>query len=83
MYLTTVRYEKRSRSDMRTVHTDRIKEAVKEMCIEANLTLSPDVESRKAISPFSPGSTDSGTVILAVYLRISPTLKSLNRHGAV
>ncbi len=31
---------------MRTVHTDRIKEAVKEMCIEANLTLSPDVESR-------------------------------------
>ncbi len=31
---------------MRTVHTDRIKEAVKEMCIEANLTLSPDVEKR-------------------------------------
>ena len=31
---------------MRTIHTDRIKDAVKEMCIEANLTLSPDVESR-------------------------------------
>lgn len=31
---------------MKTVHTDRIKEAVKEMCIEANLTLSRDVESR-------------------------------------
>ena len=31
---------------MRTVQTDRIKEAIKEMCIEANLTLSPDVESR-------------------------------------
>lgn len=31
---------------MRTVHTDRIKDAVKEMCIEANLTLSEDVESR-------------------------------------
>ncbi len=31
---------------MRTVHTDKIKEAVKEMCIEANLTLSRDVESR-------------------------------------
>lgn len=31
---------------MRTVHTDKVKEAVKEMCIEANLTLSRDVESR-------------------------------------
>lgn len=31
---------------MRTVHTDKIKSAIKEMCIEANLTLSPDVESR-------------------------------------
>lgn len=31
---------------MRTVHTDRIKEAVKEMCIEANLALSKDVEGR-------------------------------------
>lgn len=31
---------------MRTVHTDRIKEAVKEMCIEANLVLSKDVEGR-------------------------------------
>ena len=31
---------------MRTIHTDTIKNAVKEMCIEANLTLSPDVESR-------------------------------------
>lgn len=31
---------------MRTVHTDRIKEAVKEMCIEANLVLSKDVERR-------------------------------------
>lgn len=31
---------------MRTIHTDQIKEAVKGMCIEANLTLSPDVESR-------------------------------------
>ena len=31
---------------MRTLHTDKIKEAVKEMCIEANLTLSPDVEGR-------------------------------------
>lgn len=31
---------------MRTVHTDKIKEAVKEMCIEANLSLSKDVESR-------------------------------------
>lgn len=31
---------------MRTLHTDAIKEAVKEMCIEANLTLSPDVEGR-------------------------------------
>ncbi len=31
---------------MRIVHTDRIKEAVKEMCIEANLVLSKDVESR-------------------------------------
>ena len=31
---------------MRTVHTDCIKDAVKEMCIEANLTLSEDVESR-------------------------------------
>ncbi len=29
---------------MRTLHTDKIKEAVKEMCIEANLTLSSDVE---------------------------------------
>ncbi|MBQ8314601.1 MAG: fumarate hydratase [Lachnospiraceae bacterium] len=31
---------------MRAIHTDLIKEAVKEMCIEANLVLSPDVESR-------------------------------------
>ena len=31
---------------MRTVHTDKIKTAIKEMCIEANLTLSEDVESR-------------------------------------
>ncbi len=31
---------------MRIIHTDKIKEAVKEMCIEANLTLSRDVESR-------------------------------------
>lgn len=31
---------------MRTLHTDKIKEAVKEMCIEANLTLSSDVEGR-------------------------------------
>ena len=31
---------------MRTIHTDLIKEAIKEMCIEANLTLSSDVESR-------------------------------------
>ncbi|MBQ3029191.1 MAG: fumarate hydratase [Lachnospiraceae bacterium] len=31
---------------MRTVHTDKIKEAVKEMCIEANLFLSQDVENR-------------------------------------
>lgn len=31
---------------MRTIHTDLIKNAVKEMCIEANLILSPDVESR-------------------------------------
>ena len=31
---------------MRTVHTDKIKNAIKEMCIEANLTLSSDVESR-------------------------------------
>jgi len=31
---------------MRTVHTDKIKEAVKEMCIEANLFLSKDVEDR-------------------------------------
>lgn len=31
---------------MRTVHTDKVKEAVKEMCVEANLTLSRDVESR-------------------------------------
>lgn len=31
---------------MRTVPTDKIKNAVKEMCIEANLTLSPDVEGR-------------------------------------
>lgn len=31
---------------MRTVHTDQITEAIKEMCIEANLVLSKDVESR-------------------------------------
>lgn len=31
---------------MRTINTDRIKNEVKEMCIEANLMLSPDVESR-------------------------------------
>ncbi len=31
---------------MRTVHTDKIKAAIKEMCIEANLTLSADVERR-------------------------------------
>jgi len=31
---------------MRIVHTDQITEAVKEMCIEANLTLSDDVERR-------------------------------------
>ena len=31
---------------MRTVHTDKIKEAIKEMCIEANLVLSADVEHR-------------------------------------
>lgn len=31
---------------MRTVHTDKIKTAIKEMCIEANLSLSPDVEGR-------------------------------------
>jgi len=31
---------------MRAIHTNLIKEAVKEMCIEANLVLSPDVESR-------------------------------------
>ncbi len=31
---------------MRTVHTDSIKDAIKEMCIEANLSLSPDVEGR-------------------------------------
>jgi len=31
---------------MRTIHTDLIKEAIKEMCIDANLTLSSDVESR-------------------------------------
>ena len=31
---------------MRTVHTDKIKEAIKEMCIEANLVLSADVERR-------------------------------------
>lgn len=35
---------------MRTVHTDKIKEAVKEMCIEANLTLSQDVESRICVA---------------------------------
>lgn len=31
---------------MRTVHTDKIKTAIKEMCIEANLMLSRDVEER-------------------------------------
>lgn len=31
---------------MRTIHTDDIKNAIKEMCIEANLVLSPDVENR-------------------------------------
>lgn len=31
---------------MRKVQTDLIKDAIKEMCIEANLLLSPDVESR-------------------------------------
>ena len=31
---------------MRTVHTDTIKTAIKEMCIEANLMLSRDVEER-------------------------------------
>lgn len=31
---------------MRTIHTDKIIEAVKEMCIEANLIVSPDVEKR-------------------------------------
>lgn len=31
---------------MRILHTDKIKEAVKEMCIEANLTLSSDVADR-------------------------------------
>lgn len=31
---------------MRTVHTDKIRDAVKEMCIEANLVLSKDVEER-------------------------------------
>ena len=30
---------------MRKVQTDLIKDAIKEMCIEANLLLSPDVES--------------------------------------
>ena len=31
---------------MRTIHTDKIKDAIKEMCIEANLVLTPDVENR-------------------------------------
>lgn len=31
---------------MRTVHTDKIKDAIKKMCIEANLVLSEDVEHR-------------------------------------
>lgn len=31
---------------MRTIHTDQIRDAIKEMCIEANLSLSQDVEKR-------------------------------------
>ncbi len=31
---------------MRILHTDKIKDAIKEMCMEANLVLSPDVEQR-------------------------------------
>ena len=31
---------------MRIIHTDLVKDAIKEMCIEANLSLSPDVENR-------------------------------------
>lgn len=31
---------------MRTIHTDQIRDAIKEMCIEANLVLSKDVEGR-------------------------------------
>ena len=35
---------------MRTVHTDKIKTAIKEMCIEANLMLSRDVEERICVT---------------------------------
>ena len=31
---------------MRIVHTDIVRDAIKEMCIEANLVLSGDVERR-------------------------------------
>lgn len=31
---------------MRTVHTDKVRDAIKEMCMEANLVLSKDVEGR-------------------------------------
>lgn len=31
---------------MRTVHTDKVRDAIKEMCMEANLVLSNDVEGR-------------------------------------
>ncbi len=38
--------EKEGNDEMRVVHTDVIRDAVKEMCIEANLVLSGDVERR-------------------------------------
>ena len=40
-YLAT---EKEFNAAMRTIHTDEIISNIREMCIEANLTLSPDMQ---------------------------------------
>lgn len=49
---------------MRTVHTDKIKEAIKEMCIEANLVLSADVE-RRILSAEQEETAELGKKILS------------------
>lgn len=49
---------------MRTVHTDKIKEAIKEMCIEANLVLSADVE-RRILSAEQEETAELGRKILS------------------